>query len=82
MLTATLCKNKRKREPALKNSQFSFPPITPTFTADVLPTFTEGRKRKYIISPPFTDDELSTFTEDSKKITNIDVHCRWSTNVH
>ena len=28
MLTATFCENKRKREPALKNSQFSFPPIT------------------------------------------------------
>ena len=55
---------------------------TPTFTADVLPMFTEGIKRKYIISLPFTDDELSTFTKDSKKITNTDVHCRCTTNVH
>ena len=39
-------------------------------------------ERKYIIASPFTDDELPTFTEGSKKITNIDVHCRWSTNFH
>ena len=31
MLTATFCDNKRKREPAFQNSQFSFPPITLVF---------------------------------------------------
>ena len=56
--------------------------IASLFTDNKLPTFIEGRKRKYIISPPFIDDELSTFTEDRKKIINIDVHCRWSTNIH
>ena len=55
---------------------------TPMFTADVLPTFTEGRRRKYIISPLFTDDDLSMFTDDRKKITNTDFHYRCTTNVH
>ena len=56
--------------------------ITLSFTDDELPTFTEDRKGKYIISPPFTDDELSMFTEDRKNITNTNVHCRCTTDVH
>ena len=43
------------------------------FTADVLPTFTEGIFEN-IIPPPFTDDELPPFTDDRKKIRNTDVH--------
>ena len=39
-------------------------------------------ERENIIPSLFTDDELSTFTEDSKKITNTNVHCRYTTNVH
>ena len=60
------------------------------FTDDELPTSTEGRRKRNIIASPFTDDELPTFTDDElpmftegrKKISNIDVHYRWSTNFH
>ena len=44
------------------------------FTADDLPTFTEGRERIYIIVPLFTDDELPTFPEGRKKITITNFH--------
>ena len=41
--------------------------ITPPFTNDDLPNFTEGRRKRNIIESSFTDDELPTSLRVAKR---------------